>query len=96
MPLKDGRKCPLGELSRDAAAFDLDRDFIVTIVGMEVRRCMISVMHANDHTQESADFRHCREGETLKLHAPRKHKVRRAEQRHIRVLALVQFFKSHL
>jgi hypothetical protein len=40
------------------AAFNSDDSFVVTVSHVEMRRPVISVIHGNYETQETADFRH--------------------------------------
>jgi hypothetical protein len=47
-----------GEAAVDVAGIDPDGDLVVAINGMEVRGCMVAVVHRDHDSEEAADFGH--------------------------------------
>ncbi len=58
IPLDYRRQCSPRKPSRDNTAIDLDRDFMLPILGMEMRRSVVTVVHPDYNSEETADFRH--------------------------------------
>ena len=57
-PFKYVRQGPLGELAVYVARSDFDCDFEVTVDGMEMRRCVVAVIHRYHDSKEAAYLRH--------------------------------------
>ena len=58
VPIEYCRQRSSRKPSLDDAAVDFDGDFMLAILGMEMWRRMVAVIHPNDDTEESADFWH--------------------------------------
>ena len=57
-PFQHVTERPFGETPLDDAALDLYDDLEVAVGGVEVRRRVLPVVHANDDPEEAADLRH--------------------------------------
>ena len=51
-------QCVLWKVAVDLTGLDVDRGFVLAIKGMEVRWCMIAVVHGDHNPEEGADVRH--------------------------------------
>jgi hypothetical protein len=50
-------QCTLRKVAVHQTGFDVDRGFVLAIQSMEVRWCMIAVVHGDHNPEEAADFR---------------------------------------
>jgi hypothetical protein len=58
IPFKHSRQGSLGKLALDYSTINFDCDFVFPILRMEMWRSMIAVVHPNNDSKESTDFRH--------------------------------------
>ena len=58
LPFQDMRQRALRKIAIDAAGIDLDGDLEIAVDRMKMGRPMISVLHGDDNTEESTEFRH--------------------------------------
>ena len=57
-PLQHVAKCPFGEISMHNAALNLDRDLVLTVNSVEMRRGMLTRKYPDHDSQESRHLRH--------------------------------------
>jgi hypothetical protein len=58
VPIQHGRKRPPWKSSLYDSGFDLNSDLVLSVLGVEMRREMVAVVHSNNDPKESADFWH--------------------------------------
>lgn len=57
-PFQHVAECAFGEPALHDASLDVYDDLEVTVDGVEMRRRVLPVVHANDDPEEAADLRH--------------------------------------
>jgi hypothetical protein len=58
VPIEYCRQCPPRKSTLDDTGIYVDGDFMLAILRVEMRRRMVSIVHPNNDSEESADFWH--------------------------------------
>jgi len=58
VPLKNGVQHTTWKLTDDLPVLDVNRDLVVPVFGMKVRRRVVSIVHPNDDSEKTGNLRH--------------------------------------